>query len=180
MKKVFTSIIFLAFLINNTAFSQASAWKAFISDFSTGTNVTLPDAPICSYINNGTLRLPYNSNDYFANFGFNSPICVPNNFTFEYRLRNAPQYGGVTAYDVGFGMTLPQGEISASMMSNDIRGLPWTFISVNGLRQSNLPFLVRNFNEYSIVKVKCSPRISLLIIEALISPCGNVMPKPTS
>ena len=160
MKKVFTSIIFLAFLINNTAFSQASAWKAFISDFSTGTNVTLPDAPICSYINNGTLRLPYNSNDYFANFGFNSPICVPNNFTFEYRLRNAPQYGGVTAYDVGFGMTLPQGEISASMMSNDIRGLPWTFISVNGLRQSNLPFLVRNFNEYSIVKVKCSNNIA--------------------
>ena len=160
MKKFFIPVVFLLFFINNNIISQVSAWNAYVLDYSTGTNVTLPDAPICSYINNGALRLPHNTNAYFTYFGFNSPICVTNNFTFEYRVRNAPQYGGQAAYDVGFGLRLPQGEISASMMSNDIQGLPWTFISMNGLRQSNLPFLVRNLDEYSVVKIKCSNNIA--------------------
>ena len=142
MKRFFIPVVFLLFFINNNIISQASAWKAYVLDYSTGTNRTLPDAPVCSYINNGALRLPFNTNAYFTYIGFNSPICVTNNFTFEYRVRNAPHYGGQAAYDVGFGLTLPQGEISASMMSNDIQGLPWTFVSMNGLRQSNLPFLV--------------------------------------
>ncbi len=160
MKNFYISVVLSLFFINNTIFSQASAWRAYVSDFSTGTNRTIPDAPVCNYINNGALRLPYNTNNYFTNIEFNSPICVTNNFTFEYRVRNAPQYGGQAAYDVGFGLTLPQGDISASMMSNDISGLPWTFISVNGLRQSNLPFLVRNLREYSVLKVRCSNNIA--------------------
>ena len=160
MKKSLIPVVFLLFLINNNIISQASAWNAYVLDYSTGMNVTLPDAPVCSYINNGALRLPHNTNAYFTYFGFNSPICVTNNFTFEYRVRNAPQYGGQAAYDVGFGLTLPQGEISASMMSNDMQGLPWTFVSMNGLRQSNLPFLVRNLDEYSVVKIKCSNNIA--------------------
>ncbi len=160
MKKTFIPFVFILIFTTNSIFSQASAWKAFVSDFSTGTNFTLPDAPVCTFINNGALRLPHNTSSYFTNFEFSSPICITNNFTFEYRVRNAPQYGGQAAYDVGFGLTLPQGEISTSMMSNDMGGLPWTFISVNGLRQSNLPFLVRDLNEYSILKVKCSNNIA--------------------
>ncbi len=161
MKKVYTSIVFLAFLINNPVFSQASAWRGYVAaDNAANVSVILPDAPICNYINNGALRLTHTANRYFTFFEFNSPICVTNNFTLEYRVRNAPQYGGQAAYDVGFGLTLPQGEISASMMSNDRQGLPWTFISMNGLRQSNLPFLVRNLDEYSVVKIKCSNNIA--------------------
>ena len=160
MKKFFIPTFFLLLFVNNNIISQASAWRAYVLDYSTGTNRTLPDAPICNYINNGALRLPYNTNAYFTYIEFNSPICVTNNFTFEYRVRNAPQYGGQAAYDVGFGLTLPQGEISTSMMSNDMQGLPWTFISMNGLKQSNLPFLVRNLDEYSTVKIKCSNNIA--------------------
>ena len=40
-------------------------------------------------------------------------------------------------------------------MSNDVQGLPWTFISVNGQRRSNLPFMVRNLDEYSVIKIQC-------------------------
>jgi gliding motility-associated-like protein len=155
MKKSLVFIAFSFIFALNDAFSQADAWRTFISDFSTGANVTLPNAPVCNAINNGALQMKHNSFGYFSNFEFNSPICVTNNFIFEYRLRNAPQYGGHAAYDIGFGLTMPQGEISSSMMSNDIQGLPWTFFSVNGQRQSGLPFLVRNFNEYSTVKIKC-------------------------
>lgn len=160
MKKSFILITFLGLSFLSNGFSQASAWTAYVSDFSTGTNLRLPDAPVCSYINGGALRLPHNTNSYFTNFEFNSSICVTNNFTFEYRVRNAPQYGGQAAYDVGFGLTMPQGEISASMMSNDLGGLPWTFLSVNGQRRSNLPFLVRNLDEYSVVKIQCSNNIA--------------------
>lgn len=160
MKKFYIPTFFLLLFANNNIISQASAWRAYVLDYSTGTNRTLPDAPVCDYINNGALHLPYNTNAYFTYIEFNSPICVTNNFTFEYRVRNAPQYGGQAAYDVGFGLTLPQGEISASMMSNDIQGLPWTFISMNGLKQSNLPFLIRNLDEYSTVKIKCSNNIA--------------------
>ena len=152
--------VLLCFSIFSSSFGQATAWRGFVSDFSQGQNLQLADAPVCTYINNGALRLPFNTSSYFTNFEFNSPICVTNNFTFEYRVRNAPQYGGQAAYDVGFGLTLPQGEISASMMSNDLGGLPWTFISVNGQRRSNLPFLVRNLNEYSVVKIKCANNIA--------------------
>ncbi len=155
MKKAFIIIAFLELFIHFQGFAQASAWKANVSDFSSGTNITLPDALVCSYINNGALRLPHNSSSYFTNFEFNSPICVTNNFSFEYRLRNAPQYGGQAAYDVGFGMTTPQGELGASLMSNDLGGLPWTFIAVNGQRKYGLPFLVRNLNEYSVIKISC-------------------------
>ena len=153
-------IIFLCFSTILSSFGQFSAWHAYVSDFSTGTNLQIPDAPVCSYINNGALRLPYNTSSYFTNFEFDSPICVTNNFTFEYRVRNAPQYGGQAAFDVGLALTLPQGELSASLMSNDMGGLPWTFISVNGQRRSSLPFLVRNLNEYSVIKIKCVNNIA--------------------
>jgi gliding motility-associated-like protein len=155
---IFTVITFFAILSNS--FGQASSWRGFVSDFSQGTNLQLPDVAVCNYINNGALRLPYNTSSYFTNFEFKSPICVTNNFTFEYRVRNAPQYGGQAAYDVGFGLTLPQGELSASLMSNDMGGLPWTFISVNGQRRSSLPSLVRNLNEYSVIKIKCTNNVA--------------------
>ncbi|MBL7818553.1 MAG: gliding motility-associated C-terminal domain-containing protein [Saprospiraceae bacterium] len=155
MKKAFILVSFFCFSQLNYSFAQASAWTGFVSDFSTGTNLRLPDAPVCTYIGGGALRLAHNTTSYFTNFEFNSPICVTNNFTFEYRVRNAPQYGGQPAFDVGFAMAMPQGEISASLMSNDIGGLPWTFVSINGQRRSNLPLLVRNLTEYSVVKVKC-------------------------
>lgn len=160
MIKSSTLAVLLSFSIFSGVFGQATAWRGFVSDFSQGLNVQLPDAPVCNYINNGALRLPYNTSSYFTNFEFNSSICVTNNFSFEYRVRNAPQYGGQSAYDVGFGLTLPNGELSASMMSNDLGGLPWTFLSVNGQRRSNLPFLIRNLNEYSVVKIKCTNNIA--------------------
>ncbi len=160
MIKSSISAVLLFFAMCSNSFGQATAWRGFVSDFSTGTNLQLPNAPVCNYINNGALRLPHNTSSFFTNFEFNSPICVTNNFTFEYRVRNAPQYGGQSAFDVGFGLTLPQGEVSASLMSNDQAGLPWTFISVNGQRQSNLPILVRNLNEYSVIKVRCANNVA--------------------
>jgi gliding motility-associated-like protein len=165
MKKHFF-ILLGSFLLSAQLSAQASAWNCYVSDFSTGGNSRLPDHPTCNYIQNGILGLTpqrSGSTDYFVNYSYDAPICLSENFEFQIQLKNNPVEGGIPSYDVGFGLETANGRIGCSLMSNDQRGQPFTFIMVDNQRVlENSPLLVRDLRQWSLMKLKLNNHILTL------------------
>ena len=165
MKKHFFTFVCFLFLTHQLN-AQASAWQSYVSDFSSGAGVQLPDMPPCSYIENGTLGLKpqrVNSDNYFVIYNYNAPLCLSENFEFQIRLKNNPAEGGRPAYDVGFGLETPLGKVGCSMMSNDPSGQRFTYIRVGDQKiAENSPLLVRDLRQFSLLTIKLNNRVLTL------------------
>lgn len=165
MKKHFFTFIYSLFLTIQLH-AQASAWRSYIADFSSGSRVELPDMPICTYIENGVLGVKpqrVNSDNYFALYNYNAPLCLSENFEFQIKLKNNPAEGGRPAYDLGFGLETNLGKVGCSLMSNEPSGQKFTYIRVGDQKiVENSPMLVRDLRQFSLLTIRLNNHILTL------------------
>jgi gliding motility-associated-like protein len=139
--------------------AQASAWKGYVTYFD-NTNIYQKenDLATCAYVKNGQLRIEpasvTNKILYWTNFEFNAPICLPDNFSYEIKLKNNNALNGFSAYDVALGMLSPNGITGCTLMGEPI-AQQWTSLLVTGeLVTSNNPALVLDFSNWATIKLK--------------------------
>ncbi len=162
MKKRF-SILAAAFFFTAQLIAQASAWNCYVDDFTTGNYRRLPDHPTCDYIQNGSLGLTpqrAGGTQYFVQYTYNAPICLSENFEFQIQLKNNAVEGGIPSYDIGFGLETTLGRIGCCLMSYDVGGQPFTYVTIAGQKVvQNSPMLVRDMRQWSLLKLKVNNHV---------------------
>jgi gliding motility-associated-like protein len=162
MKKRFSTLAALLFMAAQLI-AQASAWNCYVDDFTTGNYRRLPDHPTCDYIQNGTLGLTpqrAGGTQYFVQYAYNAPICLSENFEFQIQLKNNVTEGGIPSYDIGFGLETTLGKIGCCLMSYDVGGQPFTYVTIANQRVlQNSPMLVRDMRQWSLLKLKLNNHI---------------------
>src|SRR5690606_19741748 len=100
-----------------------------------------------------------NDSDYLlfaTNFRFRDTVCITDNFTFETRVRNVDNLGGVSAYDtrieiLGSGMNAGASLIDISEIS---WAQPFTAAWVGGTNISNQLGLMVDLQNWSVIKME--------------------------
>jgi gliding motility-associated-like protein len=149
---------FMCLTCSNLA-AQASAWKGYVTYFDNASNYQKEnDLATCAYVKNGQLRIEPTSVTnkilYWTNFEFNAPICLPDNFSYEIRIKNNAALNGFSAYDVALGLISPNGFTGCTLMGDPL-AQQWTSLMVTGqVVTANNPALVLDFSNWCVVKLK--------------------------
>jgi gliding motility-associated-like protein len=139
--------------------AQVSAWKGYVRYFdNAGVYQKENDLPACSYVTNGQLRIEpasvTNKNLYYTIFEYIAPICLPDNFSYEIKVKNNKALNGFSSYDVVFGMLSPNGTTECTLMGEP-SAQSYTSLSVNNdFVASNNPVLVLDFSNWATIKLQ--------------------------
>ena len=157
MFRFYLFTIAFSFCCSNTA-AQASAWRGYVTYFDNANAYQNElDLAACNYVKNGQLRIEPSATTrslYWTNFEYNTPLCLPDNFSYEIRFKNNSALNGFSAYDVAIGLLTPSGVTGATLMGDPV-GQPWTNLYVAGNPVvSNQPYLVMNFVDWATVKLQ--------------------------
>ncbi|NBC06654.1 MAG: T9SS type B sorting domain-containing protein [Bacteroidetes bacterium] len=121
-------------------------------------NYVEPDEDICDFVQDGVMHLPSSFSDinyYWTNFNFCDTICIPENFTFQARLKNAQQDGGLNAYDITVSLT-GEGLNTGLKAMGASWALQYTRIWSGDTQLNDLPELIFDFSEFFILEMEFS------------------------
>jgi gliding motility-associated-like protein len=144
--------------------AQVSAWKGFVTYFdNTGTYKNENDLANCTYVKNGELRIEPNAttqSPYWTNFEYKAPICLPDNFSYEIKVKNNRALNGFDAYDVAIDLLSPNGITGCTLMGSP-SAQRWTSLIVNGdVLATNAPFLVVDLSNWAVIKMQFKNNIA--------------------